>query len=625
MSVCLTSFNPPNPLMRTGQSTEEFTPYQIGKTLPLVEGTGNADIDRRLVTYTNSMQMRILNFGSRTTFIRAGRGFGKTSVEGLHTIRIAQTIPFGTSIFMGCSIAQLQKKTMPALIKSIEMLSGGRLKEGVHFFRCRPPKAANFPMPLSKPRTYDSLVYFYTGHVIHLVSMEVSATANGMTLAAIISDETRYQNWKKYQEEIRPALRQELFDHPGWNAAKNPFYLSQFFVSDAAILSKQMLWEKEAEKQTFEVNEKISEMLAQLDVCPELQYAQRFINELNRLRGESFKFWNCSTLDNIDILGLDYIKQLQRDMPKLMFDIQILGKKRNAGKDGYYSNFDIEVHGYAPKESDQIDALHSQFDIKHKTRLDLGGWSKEIEYEAPNLSKLEKTDNCSLDTDLDAKVPLCITFDYNKNINTLIVGQHRMMDGLDSCVIVKTMYVTNERKLRALCGDFCRYYEPHRQRNREVWLYYDATAKQGGAYALEEQEQTRFYNVIKDELEKRHWDVKLVFTGDPMRHDDKYRFINDVLAGKGKLFVRICTERNDYLCAALENAQIKLSSSGRIMKDKSGEKKASRIVDDEDPTAGTDVSDAFDEMVIGMTFYANGRKHTSWGLSGIPIGKPITR
>ena len=224
MSVCLTSFNLSNPLMRTGQSTEEFTPYQIGKTLPLVEGTGNADIDRRLVTYTNSMQMRILNFGSRTTFIRAGRGFGKTSVEGLHTIRIAQTIPFGTSIFMGCSIAQLQKKTMPALIKSIEMLSGGRLKEGVHFFRCRPPKAANFPMPLSKPRTYDSLVYFYTGHVIHLVSMEVSATANGMTLAAIISDETRYQNWKKYQEEIRPALRQELFDHPGWNAENHVNY-----------------------------------------------------------------------------------------------------------------------------------------------------------------------------------------------------------------------------------------------------------------------------------------------------------------------------------------------------------------------------------------------------------------
>ena len=609
--------------MRTGQ-TEEYTPHQVGQQYPITQEGAPASTEEQVrMLYLNKAQWRIYNFGARTTFIRAGRAFGKSSVESLHMVKCAQTIPFGTGIFLGCSIAQLQKKTMPALIKSIEQMTG--LREGIHFFRCRPPQAANFPQPLAKPRTFDSLIYFYTGHVIHLVSMEVSATANGMTLSEIISDETRYQPWKRYQEEVRPALRQELFDHPGWDVNRNPCYQSQYFVSDAGVLSKQMLWEKEADKQTVEINTQIADMVAQLELCPELAQLPRFINKLNSLRCQSFKFWNFSTLENYEILGDKYIRDLQRDMPKLLFDIQILGRQRTTGRDGYYSNFNIELHGYAPKDSEQTDALHSKFDAVHKTRMDMGGWSKDVEWEAPNLSRLEKVDDCSLDTDIDPKVPLCITFDYNKNINTLIVGQHRVMDGLDCCVILKTMYVTNERKLRALCGDYCRYFEPERQRNPEVWLYYDSTAKQGGAYALEEQEKTRFYNVISEELTKRHWKVRLVFTGEPMRHDDKYRFMNDVLAGKGKLFVRICTERNDYLVCALENAQIKMSSRGHIMKDKSGEKLTSRIVDDEDPTAGTDVSDAFDEMVIGMTFYADGRQSVGWGLKGIPVGRPIVR
>ena len=609
--------------MRTGQSAIELTDHQIGRQLPIIQEPEKVMEEKVRTLYLNRAQWRIYNFGARTSYIRAGRGLGKTSIMALRTVNCAQSIPFGTGIFLGCSIAQLMRKTMPALVKSIEQLTG--LREGVHFFRGRPPRAACFPEPLAKPRTFDSLIYFYTGHVIHLVSMEVTATASGMTLAEILSDETRYIPWRRFQEEVVPALRQELFDHPGYNASLNPYYQSIFCVSDAAVLSKQRQWEKVADTQTDEVNRKIAEMVAQLELCPELVNLPKFTNTLNSLRCQSVKFWNFSTLENVEILGMDYIKRLRRDMPPLLFDIQILGKTRHAGKDGYYSNFDIEIHGYAPKDSEQIDVIHSKFDAVHKSKIDMGGWSKEVEFEAPNLSKLEKDDTCITDTDVDAKVPLVITFDYNKNVNALVVGQHRMMDGMDCCVVLKTMYVCNERKLRALCGDFCRYYEPQRQRNHEVWLYYDATAKQGGAYALEEQEKTRYYNVIAEELGKRNWDVRLVFTGDPMRHDDKYRFINDVFAGKGKLFVRICTERNDYLCAALENAQVKMSRSGRIMKDKSSEKLKSRIVDDEDPTAGTDVTDAFDEMLIGMTFYPTGKKSQSWGLSGIPVGKPVIR
>jgi tRNA pseudouridine(38-40) synthase len=87
----------------------------------------------------------------------------------------------------------------------------------------------------------------------------------------------------------------------------------------------------------------------------------------------------------------------------------------------------------------------------------------------------------------------------NANINTVVTGQTYKRDGVDTINILSSMFTKNERKLRALCGDWARYYEPQRLKNPNVILYYDSTAKQGGAYALEEAEDTRFYNVVKKE------------------------------------------------------------------------------------------------------------------------------
>ena len=95
--------------------------------------------------------------------------------------------------------------------------------------------------------------------------------------------------------------------------------------------------------------------------------------------------------------------------------------------------------------------------------------------------------------------------------------------------VLSSMFVKNERKLRALCGDWCRYYEPQRRRNNNVIFYYDSTAKQGGSYAVENADATRFNTVVKEELTKRGWKVTEVYMGNPMGHQQKFTYINDVL------------------------------------------------------------------------------------------------
>ena len=69
-------------------------------------------------------------------------------------------------------------------------------------------------------------------------------------------------------------------------------------------------------------------------------------------------------------------------------------------------------------------------------------------------------------------------------------------------MILKSIYVMTERKLRALCRDFTDYYKPHLRRNGNVVFYFTSTIKQGAstAYAVEGAEDNRFDRVVIQEL-----------------------------------------------------------------------------------------------------------------------------
>lgn len=574
----------------------------IGRMLPLVqEAVGDKGTN---YMYLNRAQLLAYNFGARDTKVRAGRGVGKsTGFLSLRIINCWNTIPRSEGIFLGNSVKQLYTKTMPQVITGIEKFGW---KEGIHFFRGQAPKklisSGAFKMPIKKPRVWENVIHVYNGAVTYLVSMAIKASANGFNAAWICADETRYLPWRKVQEEVMPTLRGDTYDHPGWRRNENPYYLSQMWVSDAAITMAQSEWEKAEDDQTLEINEQIAEMMAELNVCPELGQAKAFIDKLNRLRCQSRVFYNFSSLENVDILGEKYFADRKREMPELMFNIQILGHKKGVAKDGYYASFNHETHTYMPSDVAATDVIYSNFSKKFVGIDASGGYSRRFEYEAPDLGATSKIRDCSLDMDVLPSEPLRIAFDLNANINTVVTGQTYKRDGIDSLNILSSMFTKNERKLRALCGDWARYYEPQRLRNPNVILYYDSTAKQGGAYALEEAEDTRFYNVVKKELERRKWIVTLVPMGSPMSHPQKYQFVNDVLSGAQRPFLRLNRENNEYLIVAIENCRVKMSSRGPI-KDKGQEKLKS-----EDGIGGkletrTDITDALDTLIIGVRYF----------------------
>lgn len=332
---------------------------------------------------------------------------------------------------------------------------------------------------------------------------------------------------------------------------------------------------------------------------------------LRELRRSAFVVRRASTLENVDVLGEEYIRQMKRDLPPYTFMVSILNVKIKKSNDGFYSNLDIDhVHGYIP---DEIDPLSQANFRTEKTTGIIGGKKITAESYQPDLKELSERNDCRMDADCVNDLPLYLAFDYNANINTLVVGQVYQRDGLEAVNVIKSFYVKNERKLRELVDDFSHYYAPKRAVNRDVVYFYDSTAKQGASYALTDE---RFYQAVIKELERNGWNVTEIDMGVPEQHEVKHRIINNALAGIEYPAIRINQPNNPDLIIALQLCEVSIGYQG-FRKDKSQEKKP-ETEDNLPLQQRTDFTDAFDSLYLGCKFW---RGNIGWFV--LPDGRNV--
>ena len=332
---------------------------------------------------------------------------------------------------------------------------------------------------------------------------------------------------------------------------------------------------------------------------------------LRELRRSAFVVRRASTLENVDVLGEEYIRQMKRDLPPYTFMVSILNVKIKKSNDGFYSNLDIDhVHGYIPDEIDPLS--QANFRTEKATGI-IGGKKITAESYQPDLKELSERNDCRMDSDCINGLPLYLAFDYNANINTLVVGQVYQRDGVEAVNVIKSFYVKNERKLRELVDDFSHYYAPKRAVNRDVVYYYDATAKQGASYALTDE---RFYQAVIKELERNGWNVTAIDMGVPEKHEVKHRIINNGLAGIEYPAIRINQPNNPDLIIALQLCEVSIGYQG-FRKDKSQEKKA-ETEDNLPLQQRTDFTDAFDSLYLGCKFW---RGNIGWFV--LPDGRNV--
>ena len=151
----------------------------------------------------------------------------------------------------------------------------------------------------------------------------------------VVADEAKFIPERKFTEEILATLRGSTIntDNPGFNDKLNPLCKSTFLVSDAPMTPRQAWLYKRKKMDTEEVNEKIAEMLAEMTICPEILESDKFQRELNKLRCKSYAYFRFSSIENIDILGESYIKDMQKNMPSLVFDVTVRSIENEVGSE----------------------------------------------------------------------------------------------------------------------------------------------------------------------------------------------------------------------------------------------------------------------------------------------------
>ena len=545
--------------------------------------------------YFNKPQRLTQLIGANISVIVAGRRTGKTdSIAAPFVLRNMQRMPGSTGGIVVPTFKHGLTNTLPGLLAAWKRWGYIR---GIHYVIGRkPPKT--FAKAIIEPAEYEHVISFYNGSCAVIISQDRPGSSNSLTLSWLLVDEAKFIDYNKLKDETLPANGgiKSYFGKHSCNHSimilsdmpqtqKGSWFLHYKDKMDTEVIAAieglvYDIWRlKERIKSFKESGEAIPKQLLYT-----LKHKDR---QLNQLRSIATYYKEYSSIENLQLLGENYIRQMKRDLTPLTFQTSILCQRIGIAKDGFYSSM-REGHKYDASDMEYLDNVAQSF----------------YDNDDSHISAIGAQMDCRADKDTDPNAPICIGMDYNANINWIVAGQPsgRRLN------VIKSFYVKFERKLPALIEEFCSYYAFHK--NKTVIFYYDTTAL-GSNYAVNEQD---FRWVIIHEFERRGWEVIDVYLGNPMRHDEKYLLINQGFAGKQRLMPFFNRQNNDDLILAIQAAGVTRGRNG-FRKDKGGEKLAE--TEEDLLEHRTDGTDAFDTLNIGCEQFPQTSYTSNYSVSGV--------
>lgn len=513
--------------------------------------------------YFNDPQLYSLAMNTRDEVIVAGRGMGKGAIQAGRLMTNFQGMPGSMGGFVSPSVKRCLTNILPSMLIHLERWG---FKRDLHYVvGKRPWKALHWKSPIFTPANWENTISFYNGSVCNIISQDRAGTSNSMSLDYIIIDEAKFINFEQLKDETFQANRgNEQYFH------NFPLHHGMTITSDMPVTKKGswfLSYKDDMDKELVEAIEGLvyakwrakrqqKAMPSQADAIQ--QKIDRIDAKLSFLRSKCLLYKEYTSIQNLALLGEEFIRRAKRDLPPLTFATSIMCKRIEISTDGFYGGMREDVNLYtAPNEN-------------------------VLNLEALNDGAIPN--DCRQDSDLDAQLPLIIAFDANANINWLVCGQV----GKDGKLrVLKSFFVKYERKIPELLDDFNDYYRYHRR--RQVVFYYDATFV-GNSYGTHSE---AFYRMIITGLRRKGWNVKSKYIGKPMNHILKNDLINRMFRGRARHLVLINRDNNPDLLISITSAGVK---NGQ--KDKSGEKLAE--TEEDKLESRTDGSDAFDTLCIGV-------------------------
>ena len=519
----------------------------------------------------------------------AGRRTGKTdSIASPFVLRNMQRMPGSTGGIVVPTFKHGLTNTIPGLLAAWKRWG---FLNGVHYVVGRkPPKG--FHSAIIEPTDYEHVISFYNGSRAIIISQDRPGSSNSLTLSWLLIDEAKFIDYERLKDETLPAnggiksyFGKHSFNHSILILSDMPqTKKGSWFLHYEDKMDRELIAAIEATVcEIWRIKQRIKSDREAGNTPPDYlrKHLRHLDRQLNQMRSVAVYYKEYSSIENLQLLGETYIKQMKRDLTPLTFQTSILCQRIGIAKDGFYSSM-REAHFYDASNFAYLDKM----------------WA---ELAADPTAQQQPLNTAAQDADVVPSAPICIGMDYNANINWIVAGQ--VYNGPWPATgrqagqpvgkrlnVIKSFYTKFERKIPALIADFCTYYQDHQ--NKTVIFYYDTTAL-GSNYAVNEQD---FRWVVIHEFERHGWRVQDVYIGNPMKHHEKYLEINEAFAGRRKLMPFLNRQNNEDLILALQTAGVSRGRNG-FRKDKGGEKLAE--TEEDLLQHRTDGTDAFDTLYIG--------------------------
>ncbi len=310
----------------------------------------------------------------------AGRGFGKSFINGISILIKVATLPRSTGIFLGATYTQILTNTLKPM-KSAWTWFG--YVEGIDYVvGKRPP--SHFTSPYEKTDRYENVITWWNGTTVIMGSMDRPQLLRGGNNDWVICDEALLVNKSQYDQIIVPSIRGS---HPILKGKEG--HLSEEFTSSAPYGSLgSWLWDYEA-------------------MAKNPDYETSFII------GTS---WH-----NRIVLGDEVLKRFKRSMSPIKYLIEVMSKRLNQYGALFYPSLK-DRHWYTDSfDYDYIDSLG--FDISPQSQD--ARWDKDYKTNLPiNISHDWGAFN-SITIDQEIKHPFEVRF-----INEMFVEHPLIIDDL---------------------------------------------------------------------------------------------------------------------------------------------------------------------------------------------------
>jgi len=546
--------------------------------------------------FFNKMQRLGMAIAAHDEYWVCSRGTGKS--EGLDARFILRNIwamPGSTGALISPSYAKAWGNTLPAIIHA---LSEWGYYEDIHFYvGHKAPASANFGKPKRPPLrdAWNNCIHFWNGAVLVILSFSQGMSANSMSLDWIIGPEAKFLDYDKIKTEVNPANRGNVQDF-----GQCPWHHSVLYSTDMpTIKSGRWILEKREEMNNDHINlirNLYREMKRYEAMDPtetstrryreyraDLMLARRYQPPVKPKEGKTREYTvfygEYDIFDNMEVVGKDYIWQMYRDSPSLIWRTAFLNERLFRVLNGFYSAL-TEAHFYVPHDTNYMSGMGKNWD------------------------KLQKA-GCLADGDMDMDAPLLIGFDSNAAISSACIGQvseHQLRT-------LKSFFVKTPKKLDELVLDICNYYQY--KIHKEIIFFYDNTFIWTTGNNSESYRDT-----IMRIFENARWTVTDIYIGQTSRHDWRHEQIDRALKGDDDLLYPVFNiYNNEFLKLAMEQAGVKVGKNG-FEKDKTPESK------DDSPDAPdqykTHVTDAWDTLFIGANFFMPDLDYFGGGASFLP-------